>query len=81
MFQRFGNMAGVFQVMAFGVGALDKKDVDPSFMAKLAKIATLEMISSKVFYSATALAFFYFGLYIDCCISCLSRSCSLKTTS
>ncbi|CAL0309908.1 unnamed protein product [Lupinus luteus] len=43
----FGNMAGVFQVMAFGVRALDKRDVDPAFMAKLAKIATAEMISSK----------------------------------
>ncbi|EXC25623.1 Transcriptional regulator ATRX [Morus notabilis] len=45
---RFGNMAGVFQVMALGVRALDKKDLDPSFKAKLAKIATAEMISSKV---------------------------------
>ncbi|XP_024029752.1 protein SHOOT GRAVITROPISM 6 [Morus notabilis] len=45
--RRFGNMAGVFQVMAFGVRALDKKDLDPSFKAKLAKIATAEMISSK----------------------------------
>ncbi|PON43747.1 hypothetical protein TorRG33x02_333030 [Trema orientale] len=45
--RRFGNMAGVFQVMSFGVGALDKKDVDPSFMVKLAKLATAEMISSK----------------------------------
>ncbi|XP_024019296.1 uncharacterized protein LOC21405224 isoform X1 [Morus notabilis] len=44
---RFGNMAGVFQVMAFGVRVLDKKDLDPSFKAKLAKIATAEMISSK----------------------------------
>ncbi|EXC30892.1 Cytochrome P450 93A2 [Morus notabilis] len=44
---RFGNMAGVFQVMAFGVRALDKKDLDPSFKAKLSKIATAEMISSK----------------------------------
>ncbi|XP_024020964.1 protein SHOOT GRAVITROPISM 6 [Morus notabilis] len=43
----FGNMAGVFQVMAFGARVLDKKDLDPSFMAKLAKIATAEMISSK----------------------------------
>lgn len=43
-------MAGVFQVMAFGVRALDKGDVDPAFMAKLAKIATAEMISSKVLY-------------------------------
>ncbi|KAM6568771.1 hypothetical protein CsatB_016756 [Cannabis sativa] len=45
--RRFGNMAGVFQVMAYGVRALDKKDADPSFMTKLAKIATAEMISSK----------------------------------
>ncbi|KHN02293.1 HEAT repeat-containing protein 7A like [Glycine soja] len=45
--RRFGNMAGVFQVMAFGVRALDKKDVDSAFMAKLAKIATAELISSK----------------------------------
>ncbi|GAU20349.1 hypothetical protein TSUD_338310 [Trifolium subterraneum] len=45
--RRFGNMAGVFQVMAFGVRALDERDVDSAFMAKLAKIATSEMISSK----------------------------------
>lgn len=43
-------MAGVFQVMAFGVRALDERDVDSVFMAKLAKIATSEMISSKVLY-------------------------------
>ncbi|KAF9680217.1 hypothetical protein SADUNF_Sadunf06G0098200 [Salix dunnii] len=48
--RRFGNMAGVFQVMALGVSALNEGDVDPSFMAKLAKIATTEMISSKVHY-------------------------------
>ncbi|GMI71181.1 SHOOT GRAVITROPISM 6 [Hibiscus trionum] len=45
--RRFGNMAGVFQVMAFGVRALDKKDIDASYIAKLAKIATSEIISSK----------------------------------
>ncbi|XP_045795656.1 protein SHOOT GRAVITROPISM 6 isoform X1 [Trifolium pratense] len=45
--RRFGNMAGVFQVMAFGVRALDERDVDYAFMGKLAKIATSEMISSK----------------------------------
>ncbi|KAK9289631.1 hypothetical protein L1049_007789 [Liquidambar formosana] len=45
--RRFGNMAGVFQVMAFGVGALDRSDIDPTFMSKLAKMATAEMISSK----------------------------------
>ncbi|XP_043703621.1 protein SHOOT GRAVITROPISM 6 isoform X1 [Telopea speciosissima] len=45
--RRFGNMAGVFQVMAFAIRALDNKDIDPPFMSKLAKIATTEMISSK----------------------------------
>nr|POE91853.1 protein shoot gravitropism 6 [Quercus suber] len=45
--RRFGNMAGIFQVMAFGVRAIDSNDVDPPFMTKLAKIATAEMISSK----------------------------------
>ncbi|PRQ43676.1 putative condensin complex subunit 1 [Rosa chinensis] len=45
--RRFGNMAGLFQVMSYGVGALDKNDVDSVFMTKLAKIATAEIISSK----------------------------------
>ncbi|CAO2839468.1 unnamed protein product [Amaranthus hypochondriacus] len=45
--RRFGNMAGLFQVMAFGVKILDKVDADHTFMSKLAKIATSEMISSK----------------------------------
>ncbi|GAB2300651.1 Protein SHOOT GRAVITROPISM 6 [Dionaea muscipula] len=45
--RRFGNTAGLFQVMAFGVRALEKPEVDALFMAKLAKIATAEMISSK----------------------------------
>ncbi|KAL6987298.1 Protein SHOOT GRAVITROPISM 6 [Sarracenia purpurea var. burkii] len=40
-------MAGVFQVMAVAIRALDKRDADPPDMAKLAKIATAEMISSK----------------------------------
>lgn len=48
MLQRFGNMAGAFQVMSVGVQALNAKDVDPAFMSMLAKIATAEMISSKV---------------------------------
>ncbi|PPD77997.1 hypothetical protein GOBAR_DD25071 [Gossypium barbadense] len=46
--RRFGNMAGVFQVMAFGVRALDKNDIDASYIGKLAKIATAEIISSKI---------------------------------
>ncbi|KAJ8438698.1 hypothetical protein Cgig2_011881 [Carnegiea gigantea] len=45
--RRFGNMAGLFKVMAFAVRALDKGEVDVAFMSKLAKIATAEMISSK----------------------------------
>lgn len=45
--RRFGNMAGLFQVMAFGVRALDKEDADHTYMSKLLKIATSEMISSK----------------------------------
>ncbi|KAL5709726.1 Protein SHOOT GRAVITROPISM 6 [Ranunculus cassubicifolius] len=45
--RRFGNMAGIFQVMAFAVRSLDKNDVDTSLMGKFAKIATSEIISSK----------------------------------
>lgn len=41
-------MAGVFQVMAFSVGALETGESDEVFMGKLAKIATAEIISSKV---------------------------------
>lgn len=48
LLQRFGNMAGVFQVMAFSVGALETGESDEAFMGKLAKIATAEIISSKV---------------------------------
>ncbi|XP_058077009.1 protein SHOOT GRAVITROPISM 6 isoform X2 [Magnolia sinica] len=47
--RRFGNMAGIFLVMSFAVRAMDTKDVDPPLMAKLAKIATAEMITSKEF--------------------------------
>lgn len=43
-------MAGAFLVMSFGVRALEKEDVDPAFMSKLAKISTTEIISSKVFF-------------------------------
>ncbi|KAH9621654.1 hypothetical protein KSS87_017788 [Heliosperma pusillum] len=45
--RRFGNIAGLFQVMAFAVKALKGQEVDPSYMLKLAKIATAELISSK----------------------------------
>ncbi|KAL2933424.1 Protein SHOOT GRAVITROPISM 6 [Bienertia sinuspersici] len=45
--RRLGNMAALFQVMAFGVGALNKEDAEPAFMSKLSKIATSEMISTK----------------------------------
>ncbi|KAK3043027.1 hypothetical protein RJ639_002595 [Escallonia herrerae] len=45
--RRFGNIAGVFQVMSVAIHALDNHNVDPSYMAKLAKLATAEVISSK----------------------------------
>ena len=47
-FQRFGNIAGLFQVMSVAIQALDKGDVDHNYLAKLAKIATSEVISTKV---------------------------------
>lgn len=47
--RRFGNIGGLFQVMSVAIRALDKVDVDPPYMAKLAKIATAEMITSKEF--------------------------------
>ncbi|KAL3623358.1 Protein SHOOT GRAVITROPISM 6 [Castilleja foliolosa] len=45
--RRFGNIAGLFQVMSVAIRALDKDDVDPHYMAKLAKIAAAEIISTK----------------------------------
>ncbi|VFQ97621.1 unnamed protein product [Cuscuta campestris] len=45
--RRFGNIAGLFQVISVAIRALDKQDVDPAFMMKLAKIATAEVISTK----------------------------------
>lgn len=56
-------MAGIFQVMAVGIRALDKKDVDPAFMAKLSKIATAEIISSKVLYLLTISYFVNFSVF------------------
>lgn len=53
-------MAGVFQVMAVAIRALDKRDADPHDMAKLAKIATAEMISSKVETSVIFLNLVFF---------------------
>ncbi|XP_071910613.1 protein SHOOT GRAVITROPISM 6 isoform X7 [Coffea arabica] len=47
--RRFGNIGGLFQVMSVAIRALDKRDVDPPYMTKLAKIATAEMITSKEF--------------------------------
>ena len=46
--QRFGNMAGVFLVMASAVRALDHSDAKREFIRKIAKIATAEIVSSKV---------------------------------
>ncbi|KAH7690564.1 Armadillo-like helical-containing protein [Dioscorea alata] len=45
--RRFGNMAGVFDVMACAVRAMDREDVDPAFMDRLAKMVTAEMVTSK----------------------------------
>lgn len=54
-------MAGVFQVMAFSVGVLEKGESDAVFMGKLAKIATAEIISSKVcFEGLTNVKDFFF---------------------
>lgn len=55
LFQRFGNMAGIFQVMSVGVQAMKAGEVDSAFMSKLAKLATSEMISSKVPFFLTDL--------------------------
>ncbi|KAJ3682542.1 hypothetical protein LUZ60_015115 [Juncus effusus] len=49
--KKFGNLTGVFLVMANAVRVMDKKDVDPTYMSKLAKIATSEIITSKDFNS------------------------------
>lgn len=60
-------MAGVFQVMAFAVSAMDKRDADPALMSKLAKIATSEMITSKVwngFYLVDELFFLIMSSYM-----------------
>ncbi|KAK6945211.1 hypothetical protein RJ641_026313 [Dillenia turbinata] len=48
-----GNIAGLFPVMAYAVRFFDKKDVDSSFMSKLAKITTGEMVSSKYSFFIT----------------------------
>nr|GEU38198.1 protein shoot gravitropism 6 isoform X1 [Tanacetum cinerariifolium] len=45
--RRFGNIGGVFQVMSIAIGALEEAEVDSVYMAKLAKLATAEIISSK----------------------------------
>ncbi|PIN14746.1 hypothetical protein CDL12_12622 [Handroanthus impetiginosus] len=45
--RRFGNIAGLFQVMSVAIRALGKDDVDPQYMAKLARIAAAEIISTK----------------------------------
>ncbi|KAG9442187.1 hypothetical protein H6P81_018041 [Aristolochia fimbriata] len=45
--RRFGNVAGLFQVMAFAVQAMKGKDVDQALMAKLTKFACAEVITSK----------------------------------
>lgn len=48
--------------MSVAIQALDKGDVDPNYLAKLAKIATSEVISTKV--NETPL---YYFLHNDLC--------------
>ncbi|XP_057785671.1 protein SHOOT GRAVITROPISM 6 isoform X1 [Salvia miltiorrhiza] len=45
--RRFGKIAGLFQVMSVAIRALNKADVDPQYMAKFAKVASAEIISTK----------------------------------
>ncbi|RLN39666.1 protein SHOOT GRAVITROPISM 6 [Panicum miliaceum] len=47
--RRFGNMAGVFLVMASAVRALDHSHAEREFLRKIAKIATAEIVRSKEF--------------------------------
>ena len=51
--QKFGNLTGVFLVMANAVRVMDQKDTDPTDLSKLAKIATSEIITSKVHSAST----------------------------
>ncbi|KAI3465754.1 hypothetical protein Pfo_022417 [Paulownia fortunei] len=46
---RFGNIVGLFHVMSVAIRALGKDDADPQYMAKLAKIAAMDIISTKRF--------------------------------
>lgn len=64
-------MAGVFQVMAFAVSAMDKRDADPHLMSKLAKIATSEMITSKVWNGFEFLSTGMNCFFLSCQHACL----------
>lgn len=41
-------MTGLFEVMSVAIRELDKDDVEPQYMAKVAKIAMTELVSTKV---------------------------------
>ncbi|CAI9299621.1 unnamed protein product [Lactuca saligna] len=43
------DIAGVFKVMSISISALEEGEVDTAYMTKLAKLATAEIISSKVY--------------------------------
>ncbi|XP_074355121.1 protein SHOOT GRAVITROPISM 6 isoform X2 [Apium graveolens] len=47
--RRFRNISGVYQVMSFAIRALEQDDVDPSYLTRIAKLVTSEIISSKEF--------------------------------
>lgn len=55
--QKFGNLTGVFLVMANAVRVMDQKDTDPTYLSKLAKIATSEIITSKVHSASTFITY------------------------
>ncbi|EPS71954.1 hypothetical protein M569_02803, partial [Genlisea aurea] len=45
--KKFGNLSGLFQVMAAAIHAINKDGVGSEYMAKLGKLVTMEIISTK----------------------------------
>lgn len=56
--QKFGNLTGVFLVMTSAVRVMDQKDADSTYLGKLAKIATSEIITSKVHSACTYITYY-----------------------
>lgn len=70
-------MAGVFSVMACAVRAMDDKDVDETFMTSLAKVATSEMITSKVGLILCSIQCIFFSFQVALCKSTSFSHCML----